>query len=344
MDEEYYGKTITLIMLLALIVLSFFLLQPILLSAILGIILAFVFMPIYKWLYKKTNSKNLSATILCILLVLLIVIPFWFLTPILINQSIKIYLAAQKADFVTPLTSIFPDLFATEEFSAQVGPILQSFVTKTANSGVNLFAKLILDSPILMLQSLVVLFAFFFMLRDEEDFLNYIKSILPFSETVHQKLFKQSKEITFSVLYGQIIVGILQGLLVGIGFFLFGVPNALLLTLFAAAAGVFPVIGTTIIWFPVAVYFFIGGGIFSAIGITIFGILSTVLDNFLKPMIVSRRTQMHSSLVLFGMVGGILFFGIIGFILGPLILAYLLIIIEVYRNKRSPGIFSKKEK
>ena len=339
MNEESYRRTITSIILIVLMVLAFFILKPILLASILGAILAFIFMPVYRWLNSKIKYKNLSAFILCGLLILIIVLPFWFLTPIFIDQSIKIYLASQQADFVTPLKTIFPSLFASEEFSLEFATILQSFVTGIANSGVNAFSKLILDFPVLLLQSLVVFFTFFFILRDKEEFISYLKSLLPFSEEVQKKLFKQTKEITFSVLYGQVIIGLLQGIIVGIGFFIFGVPNALLMTLLAGIAGIFPVIGTTIIWLPVAGYLLISGNTFSAIGVAVFGILSSVIDNLLKPIIVSRRTQMHSSLILFGMIGGLFLFGIIGFILGPLVLAYLLILIEVYRNKRTPGIF-----
>jgi len=339
MNEDSYRKTITSIILIVLMVLAFFILKPILLASILGAILAFIFMPVYNWLKSKIKYQNLSAFILCVILIAMIILPFWFLTPIFVNQSIKIYLASQQADFVTPFKGIFPDLFASDEFSLEFGAILQSFVTGIANSGVNAFSRLILESPVLFLQSLVVFFTFFFILRDKEEFISYLKSLLPFSEEVQKKLFKQTKEITFSVLYGQVIIGLLQGVLVGIGFFLFGVPNALLMTLLAAIAGIFPVIGTTIIWLPVSAYLLMSGNTFSAVGVGIFGIFSSVLDNLLKPMIVSRRTQMHSSLILFGMIGGLFLFGIMGFILGPLVLAYLLILIEVYRNKRTPGIF-----
>ena len=343
MNDESYRKTITSIILLALIVLVFFLVKPILLSVILGIILAFILLPIYDWLHKRIKYKNLLAFLLCIVLVIIVLLPFWFLTPIFVDQSIKIYLAAQQADFITPFKSIFPDLFASEEFSTEFGSILQSFVARTANTVVSMFSNLILNAPQLFLQSLIVLFTFFFMLRDHEEFGDYIKSLLPFSKEVQKKLFNQSKEITFSVLYGQVIVGLLQGLLVGVGFFLFGVPNALLMTFLAALAGIFPIIGTGIIWIPVVIYLIVANGTGAAIGVGIFGLLSAGLDNMLKPIIVSRRTQMHSSLILFGMIGGLFLFGVIGFILGPLILAYLLIIIEVYRNKKTPGIFTQEK-
>lgn len=339
MEEIYFRKIITTALLIALIILSFFLLKPILLSIILGLILAFVFTPVYDWLYKIIKSKNLSASLVCFFLILLIVLPIWFLTPTIIDQSIKIYVSSQQMDFVTPIKNIFPSLFASEEFSAEVGSVISSFVTKITNSLMNSLSKLILNFPTLFLQSLVVFFTFYFVLRDKEQLLSYIRSLLPFPKDIEKKLFESSKGITSSVIYGQIIVGLLQGLIIGIGFFIFRVPNALFLTLLASLAGVFPIIGTMIIWLPVLIYLLIAGNTLAAVGVLIFGIVSSHIDNFLRPIIVSKRTQMHSSLVLIGMIGGLFLFGVLGLILGPLILAYLLIILEIYRHREVQGIF-----
>jgi predicted PurR-regulated permease PerM len=336
MEEIYFRKIMTMTIVVFLIVLSFFLLKPILSSIAIGLILAFVFSPLYDYLFRKLKSENLSASLVCIFLALLVILPVWFLTPIVIDQSFRVFQYSQQMDFVTPLKNIFPDLFASETFSAEVGSIIHSFVTKMTNSLVNILSQLILNFPTLFLQFIVVFFTFFFILRDKEAFIDYIKSLLPFSKDVEEKLFKSSKDITASVIYGQVIIGILQGLAVGIGFLIFKVPNALFLTLLACLAGVFPVIGTTIIWLPVVIYVLIAGNTFSAIGVTIFGLISSSLDNLIRPIIVAKRARIHSSLVLIGMIGGLFLFGILGFILGPLILAYLLIILEIYRNKKSP--------
>ncbi|MBR9701588.1 AI-2E family transporter [Candidatus Pacearchaeota archaeon] len=341
MDDILFRKLMTTIILAFLVVLSFFLLRPILLSIIIALILAFVFTPIYCWVLKKVKSENLAAALVCIFLALLIILPMWFLTPILIDQSFKVFLASQQVDFVTPLKTIFPDLFASDAFSAEIGSVLQSFVTRVTNTLVNSFSSLILNFPTLFLQFLVVFFTFFFVLRDRESLVSYIQSLLPFSKDIEDKLFESSKDITVSVIYGQVIVGVLQGLAVGVGFFIFKVPNALFLTLLACLAGIFPIIGTTIVWAPVVIYLLIAGNAFPAIGIVVFGIISSGVDNLVRPIIVAKRARMHSALILIGMIGGLFLFGILGFILGPLILAYLLIILEIYRDKKSPGLFIK---
>jgi predicted PurR-regulated permease PerM len=342
MDEAYFNKIMTTIILAVLVVLSFFLLRPILISIIVGIILAFVFTPVYNWLVKKTNMKNLSAIIISLILIILIITPVWLFTPIIVDQSIKIYLTTQKMDFITPLENFFPSLFASKEFSNQVGSIIYSFVNKTVNSIMVSFSNLIINFPTLFLQLMVAFFTFFFILRDKEQFIDYIKSLLPFSKEVEKKLFEQTQGITMSVLYGQVVIGILQGLIAGLGFFIFGVPNALFLTIFACLAGIFPIIGTTIIWVPVAIYLLATGSSLPAIGVIVFGIVASTIDNVLKPILVAKRTSLPTSITLIGMVGGFFLFGILGFIIGPLILAYLLIILEIYRNKRVPGILTKQ--
>ncbi len=339
MDELDLRKIVTVIILGLLIVLSFILLKPIILSIIVALILAFLFVPTYKFLLKKLKSPNLSASIITVFLILIIILPVWFLTPIFIDQSFKIYQETQQMDFVTPLKTIFPSIFASDEFSAEVGTIIRSFVSNALNSFMSSVSKLILNFPTLFLQLLVVFFTFFFVLRDQEKLILYIKSLLPFSKDVEKRLFEYTKGITISVINGQVIIGLIQGFVVGIGFFLFGVPNALILTLLACLAGVFPIIGTTIIWLPVALYLLLAGNIFSAVGLTIFGIISTFMDNLLRPIIVSKRAKMPSVLILIGMIGGLFFFGVLGFILGPLILAYLLILVEVYRKNKDPEIF-----
>ena len=102
---------------------------------------------------------------------------------------------------------------------------------------------------------------------------------------------------------------------------------------------IFPIIGTALIWIPVAIYLFVAGNPVSALGVVIFGLLSSLVENFYKPIFISRRTKLNSSIILIGMIGGLFLFGILGIILGPLILAYLLIILEIYRNKKLPDVF-----
>ena len=343
MEEEYSRKVMISIVLLVLLVASFFILKPILMAIIMGFVLAFVLNPFYNWFFRKTKSANLSASIISILLVLIIVISFYFLVPLLIKQSFKIYQASQQIDIMPIFQQFFPSFFSSEQFTSEFATIIHSFITKSTNYFMNSLSDLVLNFPTLSLQLLVVAFTFFFVLRDKDHLIRYIESISPFPKEIEKKFFDSSKVITASVLYGQVVTGIIQGIIAGTGFFIFKAPNALLLTLLAALMGILPILGTPVVWVPVAIYFFIAANNVSAFGVIIFGIISSTVDNLIRPIIVSRRTNMHSGLILIGMVGGFLFFGLLGLIIGPLILAYLLIILELYKSKKTPSIIVPPE-
>jgi|SRR3989344_2211423 len=343
MDEEYVRKGATLAILVILLSLSFLLIKPIALSIIGGIILSFIFSPVYDFFLKKFKSKNFTAFFICLFLIIMIVLPLWFLTPIFINQSFKIFLAAQGLDLVTPLKQIFPSFFVSESFSNSIGEVIQTFLKNTSDSITTGLTKIVFNLPIILLHFIIVLFTFFYVLRDKDQILDYIKSLSPFSKDTEKKLLEYTSGITSSVIYGQVIVGIIQGAIAGLGFIIFGVPNALFLTLVASIVGVLPIIGPVIIWIPVVIFLIADGQQIPAIGVIFFGLIASSIDNILRPLIVSLRTRINTSIVLIGMIGGYFMFGIIGFVLGPLILGYLFIVLELYRKKETPGIFIQEE-
>jgi predicted PurR-regulated permease PerM len=333
MDDAFFKKGLTVVIVLGLAVLAFFMLKPILLAIIFGILLAFIFTPLYNKIVKLIKAPKITAILICILLIWLIVLPIWFLLPIIIDQSIKLYMASQQLDFVTPLRKIFPAIFASNDLAAQIGPMIHSFVTNATNSIMNGFANIVLQFPTIMLQTAVVFFTLFFVIKDKERIVSYIQSLLPFSSEVQKKMFKLSKDITSSVLLGQVVLGMMQGVILGAGLFIFKVPNALLLTLFGVIAGILPIVGPALVWVPTAIFLFMADNTFAGVGIIIFGLISSFSDSLVRPFFVSRKAELNPAVVLIGMIGGFMMFGVLGFIIGPLILAYLVIILDVYRKK-----------
>jgi len=207
MDEPYFRKIVITSLIIILLVLSFFLLRPILLSIILGFILVFIFSPVNNWLNKFIKSKTLCVSISTILLFLIIFLPLWFLTPLVIDEAVKFYLSFQKLDLINNLSNIFP---------SEIASTIQSFMAQATNSFVNSLAELFFNFPTFLLQFVVVIFTFFFTLRDKEKLVSYVKGMLPFTSDVEKKLLDSTKGITASVLYGQIIIGAIQGLIAGL--------------------------------------------------------------------------------------------------------------------------------
>jgi predicted PurR-regulated permease PerM len=343
MEKNYLNEIVVAAVLIILSILAFLLLKPILFSIIFAFVLVFIFAPLYNLLYKKTKSKNWTAILITILLIIVIVVPLIFLVPFLVTQAIKVFTFAQQIDFVTILEKLFPSLAGSDALTAQIDTVLHSFITNLTSGMVDAVSNFLINIPTTLLQLTVVLFTFFFVIRDKDEFIGYLKTVLPFSKDVQERLFKATKDVTASVLYGQIIIGFVQGLVAGLGFFLFGAPSALLFMILAIVAGVLPIVGPSIIWIPMAVYLLATGNNISSLGVVIFGIASIIVDNILRPIVISKRAMMNSLLALLGTIGGLVFFGIIGLVLGPLIIAYLLIFLEIYKNKRFSGLIVHPE-
>lgn len=335
MDENYFNKFVTTVILASLFVLAYFVVRKILMSLILGVVLAFMFHPVYRYLNKRTNSPNFSALALCALLLTLIIIPVWFLSPILFSQTFDIYLSAQDLKLDDSIGKVFLYFFGSPELSAELVLKTNVLISRVLNYFVGLASDFLVNLPTMFLQFLIVLFIFFYFLRDREVFKEYITGIFPFSKEVERKFFSQTSDITVSILYGQFLIGSIQGLVVGVGFYLLNVPNALIWTIAATLAGILPIIGTTVIWFPISLYLGLTSSIFSGMGVAFFGLLSNAIETFGRPLWVSKRASIHPAIVFIGMVGGLFYFGFLGFILGPLVLAYLFIVLDLYRVKNN---------
>ena len=186
-----------------------------------------------------------------------------------------------------------------------------------------------------------MLFVFFFTIRDTEKLQGFVKSLSPLSVVKEQQLIKHFKDITNSIVYGQIIIGIAQGILAGLGLLLFGVPNALILTLLATVLAIIPIVGPTLVWVPVTIYLLIKGSAVVAVAFFIYNaVIVNGIDNILRPYIVSKNTDISPVVILVGMIGGLFIFGILGLIIGPLILAYFLVFLQAYQEGKLDQLFA----
>jgi len=344
-DEKSFNKIAIVVVLAVLVTLSFFILRPILISTVFALVLSFIFYPLYKKFLLWTKNKNLSALIICVILLAIIIIPLLFFIPLLVKQTFEVYSYMQSPTFLQSLQNTINEFFPSQELSKDFIIAINNFTSKLASSFLSGFTEILLNSPIILLHLVLILFVFFFGLRDGEKLVAYIQSLSPLSEESEKKVFKQFKDITHSVIFGQIVVGIVQGLVTGIALFIFRVPNVLVLTLLATLVGILPIIGPWLVWVPVDIYLFAVGRTTAGIGMLICGlVVISWLDNIIRPIIVSKRTKINSAGVLVSMLGGLFVFGVFGLILGPLIISYLILILESYRTKKTGSILIQKGK
>jgi predicted PurR-regulated permease PerM len=344
MKEDGFKKVVIVLVILSLLVLAFLIIRPIFIAILFGVLLSYIFRPLYLLLHKKIKSETFSAFLVVFGILLLILVPMILLMPVVTRQLIDVYIAMQKINLATIINSNFPAFFNTLSNSADIAAISNSFTSNIGSFVVTSVQKIIFNLPSLLLQTVIVLFTFFFGLRDHDKLKLYFLSVSPFSKEIQNKFYEKFKQVTNSIIYGQLIVGIAQGIIAGIGYFIFGVPNAVLATIVTMLVGIIPVIGPWLVWIPIDIFLFVSGQTGPAIGLLIYGLLViNWVDTLIRPLVVSRMTKMNSALALIGMVGGLYVFGIIGLILGPLILAYLLLIAEFFKQKRFKSIIIEEK-
>jgi len=334
-DDKQVGKMITFSVIIILLVLSYLVVKPLLIAILVGLIIAFVFYPLYKIFLKWTKSPNLSATLVCAILFLMIIIPVWFLLPIAVKQIFDIYLIIQNLDISHIGKEIFPSLFSSPEFSSTISSNINGLTTKLTSWIIAGFTNYLLESPTILLNVFIFIFVFFFGLRDGEKLLKYLKEISPFSEEYEQMIFNKFAEITNSVIFGHVIAGAVQGITAGIGFLIFGVPNVIVLTLFAIILAMIPMLGAYFVWVPAGIYLLSTGNTVAGIGLLIWGVtLVSWIDNVIRTLVINRKTKINSSIIVVSMIGGMIAFGFFGIMIGPLVISYLLLLIELYKQKK----------
>lgn len=339
LNEKDVKKISVMLLVTLLGVLVFFIIRPVLLSIIAGLILAYIFYPVYKKIAKIVKYETLAAALVSVFVLVLIFVPVWFLAPVMIKQVFSIFQLSQNFDVTGTVSKLFPQ--GSEQLVNQLSLTLNSTITKISSAVLNSIVDFLINFAIVLLHLVLVAFVFFFALRDEAKLREFASGISPINKVQEKALIKQFKDITQSIIYGQIILGLLQGILAGIGFLVFGVPNALILAVLAAIFGIIPVIGPSLVYIPATVYLLIFSSPVLAIGFLLYNVLIvSSVDNVLRSHLVARKTQVSQVIVLIGMVGGLLIFGVLGLILGPLVLAYFLTFLKAYKEKRLSSLFA----
>lgn len=332
-SEESKKKIGTFFLLVVLTVLVFFLVKPILLAAIGGLLLAYIFNPLYVRLNNKLSKPTISALLVILIAALIILIPLWFVTPILVQQIFNIFTASQGIDFSAIVKAVFPT--SSDVFLKQMIVTINSIVSSSSSAVLNWLVNLFLNLPSLIFNLVVIAIVFFFSLKDSDKLAKFMTDISPLAASKEKAVVQHFKDITNSIVFGQVIVGIAQGIFAGIGLFAFGIPNAFVLTLLAVFLSIIPFIGPAVLWIPTTITLFAQGNIGIAIGFLLYNIfIVSTVDNVLRVYIISRKTNTSQIMMLAGMIGGVLLFGLLGLILGPLILAYFMMFVELYRDNK----------
>ncbi len=341
-ERHNFKDLMTYALVIGIFVLAVWIIYPVITSIIYGLLLAYITYPLYKFLRKKINHETTAAFIVCLGFFILVIVALFLIISSLFSQALDFYTALKNQDIAGIVADSIPKNILSKEMTATLVDNIKSSISTLILNFLIKFGEFISNLPIIFLKLAVTIFVFFFTLRDGEKALEYIKSISPLKKDTEERFFRRFKEVTNSVLLGQVAVGIIQGIVAGIGYFVFGLKGALLLTMLSIIASIVPMVGPSIVWAPVFIFLLITGKSNIAFVFLIYNLFFTsLIDNIIRPFIVSKRAELNTAIVIVGMIGGFLVFGVLGLIIGPLILSYVLLAMEIYRKKELELVDSK---
>jgi len=314
---------------------------PFLITVLWAIVLTMTFYSLFRWVRRRvgTERRALAAAITSLLIFFFVIIPFVFLSISLVNQGLGLYDSIQTGkmdptmvvDYVEKLMPGIYDMLGDNGISPQgvrdqlrafAGEASQFLATQVLSVGTNLVNVFV--------QFTLMLYLLYFFLKDGKLVLDRIINTIPMGNVRERQLFMRFAQVSKATLKGTLVVALVQGSIGGIVFACLGIPAALLWGVAMTLLALLPVGGSAIVWFPTVIILLAQGHTYKAIILLVIGVLIIgLVDNLLRPLLVGRDTEMPDYLVLISTLGGITYFGLSGFVIGPTIAALFITVWEM---------------
>ncbi len=333
--------------------------MPLILAGIFSALSYPIYRKLEKW-FKGRRSPASAVTVIIILCV--IIVPLSGLLTIVGIQAVKIGAAAKpwieqqisEPGTITGLMQQHLPFYETiakpfEQYHDQIISKAGELIGSLSSFIIEKFKAATISTANMVINVFIMLYCMFFFLIEGDRILKKILYYLPLEDHDERRLLDKFTSITRATIKGTLVIGILQGGLAGLAFAFLGIPSAVFWGTLMAVLSVIPSVGSAIIWFPTVIYLLVTGQI--AKGIILFVFCAFVvgsMDNLLRPKLVGKDTEMHELMILFGTLGGIFMFGMVGMIIGPVIAGLFVTVWEIYGIEFKEilpevKIFSQKE-
>ena len=318
--------------------LCWLMLQPFLSVLAWAVVLVIVFYPVHKQLALRIKRRGLSALLSCVLVVLIVVLPLTLVTMVVAQQLAKVLpnLPAQGSELLNLQTPIFGrisewlhrfgfDTLRSQEFVVEQ---LKNASQRLLGASWNLMGN-ILSSVV---KAVFVVFTMYYLFRDGDKIVAKLPAALPLRRDQSEAIIARTQQVVSASVYGVVTIAGLQGLLGGLAFWILGVPSPVLWAVLMTFLCMIPLAGSFLVWLPLAIYLMIGGHWTKGVLLIVWGalVVSTV-DNFLRPRLIKNQTRLHELFVFFSVLGGISVFGLLGIVLGPVVLAITLGLLQTFQ-------------
>lgn len=311
-------------------------LMPIFLAALFSALVT----PLYNNINRATGGRSsLSALVTVLLLIVLIVVPLAGLLGVFVNQAVNVSQAVAPwiEKFISEPSSMshylqkmpfYEELLPyRDEILSKAGQMVGN-VSSFLVSGISGFTKGALETIFL---SFIMFYAMYFFLKDGRRLLYKILYYMPLEHEDEEMLVERFTSVSRATIKGTVLIGLIQGFVCGIGYAFVGMENPVFWAIITAFSSVIPAVGTALIWVPATLIQAASGEWGGVIILLIVcGLIGGNLDNFLRPALVGKDTQMPDLMILISTLGGIGMFGMIGVVIGPIVAALFITIWDIY--------------
>ena len=346
MKNETINKWVLLLLVLFISALFLSMIRQFLMAIFLAGIFSAMFYPVFVRLTGWCKGRRGLASIATVVFIILVIlIPLAGLIGIITAQAVKVgtlikpWMDAQMARPQTlttlvesiPFVQNFDLIEKIEPYRKEILSRLGEVVSVISSFLVNKLSSITFGTVNFLLMTFIMLYTMFYFFLDGDLLLKKILYYLPLQDTDERRMLNRFTSVTRATVKGTLVIGILQGGLAGLAFAAVGIPSAVFWGTLMTVLSVIPGIGSALIWVPAALVLAIAGEVARSIGLAVFcALVVGSLDNLLRPVLVGKDTQMHELLIFFGTLGGLLMFGIPGFIIGPIIAALFVTVWDIY--------------
>lgn len=300
-------------------------------------VLAIILAPLERRLHRVVKNRHLSALIMVLAVFVMLVGPLFVVGVGVVQQATDLVqrTLGEEGWFhsinpaTSPLISRLPEVVRAQILGIDLSNMLKSIAGFALENVAQLFAS----TARLLFDTFLFFVAFYYILVDRERIYQQAIVLSPLKDSVDKSIIHKIIHTVRAVVFGSLIVAIVQAILATIGLTIFGVPGSLIWGALIIIAAQIPLLGVGVVMLPAVLYLFATGETGAGIGLLAWSVLVVgLIDNLLKPFLIEGKTRMHALLILVSILGGIQFFGPIGLILGPTVLAALLVILELYKS------------
>ncbi len=343
--ESTRGQTIAIVVALAVgVYASWVVLRPLLGVLTWSVVVTVLFYPVHRRIEERLGTGVRSALLSTTLIVFTILIP----TGLVVTATVAEVRDMSEGMPVTLGEWLSPSNPTTGRAVQLVERVISldrwrdpDTARETLegwSSGVATGSMRVLGGAVaVVVQMALVVFTTFFMLKDARPIRTSLYEMVPIENRRLRELFVRTRDVIRASVYGTLLLAVIQGGLGGLAFLVLGLPSPFLWGLVMTLASIVPVLGAFVVWVPAAVHLVIAGEVWKALALAAWGtVVIGMADNVLRPVLVGNRTRMHELLVFFGVLGGIKAFGALGVVIGPVIFAVTLALVQALREVGAP--------